>query len=130
MLRRVTTNGSPAIAAVSPNSRFALVGNVPIVFDPDTGTATFDDGGAVALPEGVAPSEVVVQADGPSSSCGWLGADDQVWCIGTSGIEESATIVGLDIDGGDLLGIAGDAAALVRAGARVELGDVVAVEVD
>ena len=59
-------------------------------------------------------SELVVQVQGPAADCAWLGADDDLWCVGRDGIDEHVTIDGLDIDGADHLVIAGDAAALVR----------------
>ena len=41
---------------------------------------------------------------------------DDLYCVGEDGIDETVEIAGLDIDGGDVLAIAGDAAALVRRG--------------
>ncbi len=116
-LTRTTTSSQRSSVAVSANGRLALVGAAPLVFDPDRGVVSFAEGDPIALPDDVPPSEVVLQADGPSASCGWLGANDRLWCVGEGGIEESVVIDGLDIDGGDLLGIAGDAGALVRRGA-------------
>ena len=86
------------------------------MFDPEVGAVSFGEGDLVELPADVPPSEVVLQADGPGASCGWLGANDRLWCVGVDGIEESVEITGLDIDGGDLFGIAGDAGAVVRRG--------------
>ncbi len=37
-----------------------------------------------------------------------------MWCVGGDGFDEQTQVEGLDIDGADLLAIAGDAAALVR----------------
>ena len=65
-------------------------------------------------PDDVQTSELVVQVQGPAADCGWLGADDDLWCVGRDGIDEHVTIDGLDIDGADHLAIAGDAAALIR----------------
>ena len=76
--------------------------------------ARFHDGDWVALPADVQTSELVVQVQGPAADCAWLGADDDLWCVGRDGIDEHVTIDGLDIDGADHLAITGDAAALIR----------------
>ena len=41
------------------------------------------------------PSEFVGQVSGPAGPCGWIGANDDLWCVGTDGITERATIAGL-----------------------------------
>ncbi|HEY3485953.1 MAG TPA: Ig-like domain-containing protein, partial [Ilumatobacteraceae bacterium] len=65
------------------------------------------------------PSEIVVQQPGPPSPCAWVASDDVLWCVGRSGVEQTVEIPGLDVDGADLLGVAGDAAALVHRATRV-----------
>lgn len=94
----------------------SLVGNLPFVVDPAGGRARLGDGAWQTVPTDAPASELVVQVSGPSAECGWVAANDDLWCVSTSGIAESSTIDGLDIDGGDLFAIAGDAAALVRRG--------------
>lgn len=116
VLSRVTTTGGESFSPASSSARLALVGDAPLLFEPDSLTVTFDGGRTVSLPGDVPPSEVVLQVDGPAASCGWLGANDEMWCIGRGGIEEAVSIESLDIDGPDQLAVAGDAAALVRAG--------------
>ena len=91
-----------------------LVGSAAFVLDRTGARARFHDGDWVALPADVQTSELVVQVQGPAADCAWLGADDDLWCIGRDGIDEHVTIDGLDIDGADHLAIAGDAAALIR----------------
>ena len=76
--------------------------------------ARFYDGDWVDAAADVPTSELVVQVQGPAADCAWLGADDDLWCVGRHGIDEHVTIDGLGIDGADHLAIAGDAAALVR----------------
>ncbi len=60
--------------------------------------------------------QFVVQQPGPQADCGWVGGGDLLFCVSEDGIEESSDVPGLDIDGGDVLSIAGDASALVRRG--------------
>ena len=43
-----------------------------------------------------------------------MGADDELWCVGDDGVEETVTVAGLGIDGSDQLAVAGDAAAVIR----------------
>ena len=94
----------------------SLVGSEPFVLDTENRRVRLGYGDWHTLPSDVAPSELIVQVPGPVADCGWVGANDDLWCIGSSGIEESSTIAGLDIDGGDLLSIAGDAGVVVRRG--------------
>ncbi len=112
-LTRVTMNNRVTTSGLS-NPRFTLVGSVALLLDTDRTRVRFGDGTWTDLPSQVAPSEIVLQRPGPAAGCGWLGADDELWCIGPSGVVESVTVPGLDIDGADTLAIAGDAAALVR----------------
>jgi hypothetical protein len=113
-LHRENTTSSPRIVTgLSAEARFSLVGNVPLVFDTGAGRASLNGGSWVELPGDISVSEVVLQADGPAESCGWIGAQNRLWCINESGIEHEVVIPGVDIDGGDQLAIAGDAAALV-----------------
>ena len=63
------------------------------------------------------PSEFVTQQAGPAADCGWVGANDDLWCVVRATASTSRSrFPSLDIDGSDLLAIAGDAAALVRRG--------------
>ncbi len=119
--RVVRTSSTASAASTSrpigaPTAELSLVGNQPLLVDADGRRARFDDGPWVALPTTAAPSEIVVQRPGPPNRCGWVGADDDLWCIGSDGIVQRSNVAGLDIDGSDLLAIAGDAAALVRRG--------------
>ncbi len=96
------------------DAQFSLVGATPLVLDVDRGRVRLGDGGWQSLPGGVATSELVLQQPGPTADCGWLGADDFLWCVGEDGFAEEVEIPGLDVDGADLLSIAGNAGALVR----------------
>ena len=113
-LTRITTTGGSVHTTGLSSARFSLVGATPLVFDVERARVRFGDGEWVALPDGIDPSEVVVQEPGPSADCGWLGADDELWCVGTEGVAERSTIAGLAVDGADRLAIAGDAGVLVR----------------
>ncbi|HSP29782.1 MAG TPA: Ig-like domain-containing protein, partial [Ilumatobacteraceae bacterium] len=93
-----------------------LVGNVPMVVDVSGRRARFGDGAWRALATDADPSEILAQAPGPPAECGWIGADDDLWCVSAGGVDETSTVSGLDLDGGDLLAIAGEAAAVVRRG--------------
>jgi hypothetical protein len=113
---RTTSSTDQVIQVGAVDATLALVGNQPFVVDAGGGRARFGDGDWQRLPGDVPTSEIVTQVNGPAASCGWLGADDDLWCVSESGIEEFVTIDGLGIDGSDELAIAGDAAALVRRG--------------
>ncbi len=93
-----------------------LVGNVPLVVDVSNLRARFGDGGWQQLDTDADPSEILAQVPGPPSACGWIGANDDLWCVSVDGIDETSSVVGLDLDGGDLLAVAGEAAAVVRRG--------------
>ena len=114
---RITTTGREVFATGLGTARFSLAGNTPILLDADRQRVRFGDGDWVALPDDVPISEVVVQQPGPPASCGWVGGNDRLWCIGAEGVEERVDIDGLGIDGSDLLAIAGDAGVVVRPGA-------------
>ena len=93
----------------------SLVNNDPLVVDRTRRRVRLGAGAWQQIPSDIDGSELVVQRPGPAADCGWVGGGDDLWCVSTTGIEESVTIAGLGIGGGDLLAIAGDAAALVRA---------------
>jgi hypothetical protein len=113
---RITTTGREVLATGLGTARFSLAGNTPLLLDADRQRVRFGDGDWVALPGGVPISEIVVQQPGPPASCGWVGGNDRLWCIGADRVEERVDIDGLDIDGSDLLAIAGDAGVVVRPG--------------
>jgi hypothetical protein len=94
----------------------SLVGNEALVVDRDRGRVRYGTGDWQTLPGSFDGSEFVVQRPGPQAPCGWVGAGEFLWCVGPNGIDERAEIPNLDIGGGDVLAIAGDAAALVRRG--------------
>ena len=94
----------------------SLVGNLPLIVDGAGLRARLGDGDWVKLPVEVDSSEIILQQPGPAHVCGWVAVNDELWCISERSIVESSEIVGLDVDGSDLLAIAGDAAALVRRG--------------
>ena len=117
-LRRTTSTSATSTTLGVDDGALSLVGNQPLVLDRDRARVRLGvDGAWQSIP--VADentSELVLQVAGPSASCGWVGADDRLWCLSTEGIEHDVTIPGLDIDGADSLAIAGDAAAVVRRG--------------
>ncbi len=113
-LSRITTTGRQTIVGGLSNAQFTLVGGSPLILDVAGGRVRFGTGGWVDMPAGVAIDELVLQTPGPAETCGWVGGDDQLWCVGSDGFQESVTIPGLDMDGADSFAIAGDAAALVR----------------
>lgn len=115
-LVRTTSSGSSTTQLDLDNALLTMVGSEPVVVDAQNRRVRFGAGGWHPLPTETDPSEIVAQAPGPAASCGWVGADDDLWCIGPDGVEETASIEGLDIDGADLLAIAGDAAVVVRRG--------------
>ena len=46
-----------------------------------------------------------VREPAPGDGCGWVGTGDELWCVGTDGIERSAEITGLRLGGSDRLAI-------------------------
>ncbi|MCB0967325.1 MAG: cadherin-like domain-containing protein, partial [Ilumatobacter sp.] len=113
-LSRITSTGDDVVADDLDEARFTLVGNRALLLDVDGRRARFDGGDWVDVPTDADGSELLVQENGPRADCGWVIADDDLWCIGSDGIDEARTIVGLDADGADRFAVAGDAAALVR----------------
>ena len=93
-----------------------LVGNVPFVVDVANRRARLGDGGWQTLDTDADSSEILAQVPGPPNDCGWVGANDELWCVSTDGIDETSVVPGLDLDGGDFLAIAGEAAVVVRRG--------------
>jgi hypothetical protein len=115
-LRRTTSSAMQSTPLGAVGAALTMVGNVPFVVDAQNRRARFGDGDWQLLPTTADPSEIVAQVAGPLATCGWVGADDDVWCVSESGLTESSTVEGLDIDGSSLLAIAGDAAAVIRRG--------------
>ncbi|MFN3256151.1 MAG: Ig-like domain-containing protein [Ilumatobacter sp.] len=119
-LERATTAGvttqSLGLAPGPNGGAISLVGTAPLVLDRIDNGVRFGDGEWQALPTSVDGSELVLQQAGPQHDCGWVGANDDLWCVGPNGIQRSVSVPELDIDGSDLLAIAGDVATLVRRG--------------
>jgi len=117
-LVRTSSQGSVASILEAPGDAVTVsaVGADRFLLDRQTTRVRFGDGPWIPIESPAAGDEFVVQQPGPRATCGWVVADDDLWCVGSGGIERSVTIDGLDADGGDLLAIAGDAGALVRRG--------------
>ena len=116
-LVRTTSTGAQAFrAGVDGDALLSLVGNEPLVVDVSNRRARLGDGGWQSLPTDADPSEILVQVPGPPDECGWVGADDDLWCVSGGGLDETSNVPGLGLGGGDFLAIAGDAAAAVRRG--------------
>ena len=115
-LRRTTSSATETTRLGVPGATLSLVGNVALVVDAENRRARLGDGDWQSLPTDADPSEIIGQVPGPPAECGWVGANDDLWCVARDGIDESSVIDGLDMDGSDLLAIAGDAAAVVKRG--------------
>jgi len=116
-LVRTTSSGPQRTRlGVDSDALLSLVGNVPLVVDVSGRRARLGDGAWRSLDTDADPSEILAQVPGPPDDCGWVGANDDLWCVSAGGIDETASVPGLDIDGGDFLAIAGEAAAVVRRG--------------
>ena len=115
-LRRTTSSTTQTIPLGVDDALLSIVGNVPLVVDRVNNRARLGDAPWQDLPTDAPASEIVVQVPGPPSSCGWVAANDDLWCVSSGGLEQSSTIAGLDVDGADFLAIAGDAAAVIKRG--------------
>ena len=118
-VRRTTSAGSTTRSldgATADGTTLSLVGSRPLVVDREGARARLDDGEWIDLPTNVDASEIVVQQPGPAHSCGWVAANDDLWCVSDGRITETARIPELGVDGSDLFAIAGDAAVLLRRG--------------
>ncbi len=116
-LVRTTSSPPPSATQIGvDDALLTTVGSDPMVVDVIGRRARFGDGDWHPLPTDAPASEIVVQQAGPASSCGWVAAGDDLWCVGRDGIDEVAEIADLDVRGGDLLAIAGDAGAVVHRG--------------
>jgi hypothetical protein len=114
-LVRTSPSGSSAATVLDADgAELSLVGDRPVVLDRGRGRVQLDGGQWVTLPAAAVRSELVLQRPAADGPCAWLGADDELWCVGADGVDEQVVIPGLGIDGADQLAVAGDAAALVR----------------
>ena len=113
-----TTSSAPQRTqlGVDADALLSLVGNVPLVVDVSGRRARLGDGPWRMLATDADPSEILAQVPGPPNDCGWVGANDDLWCVSADGVDETATVPGLGLSGGDFLAIAGEAAAVVRRG--------------
>ncbi len=114
LFRTTSRDAQPTRLGLDGEALLSLVGNEPLVVDVSGRRARLGDGAWQPLDTDADPSEILVQVAGPPAECGWVGANDDLWCVSTSGVDEQTTVPGLDLDGGDLLAIAGEAAAVVR----------------
>jgi Bacterial Ig domain len=115
-LHRTTSSTTQTTPLGVEGATLSMVGNLPFVIDAGNRRARLGDGDWQTLPTDADPSEIIGQVPGPPDECGWVGANDDLWCVATDGIDESSSVDGLDMDGSDLLAIAGDAAAVVKRG--------------
>ena len=88
-LLRTTSTGVDEFTIGATEPVLTLVGNAAFVLDRTGARARFHDGDWVELPQDVPTSELVVQVQGPAADCAWLGADDDLWCVGRDGIDEA-----------------------------------------
>jgi hypothetical protein len=116
LVRTTSSAAQRTRLGLDSDALLSLVGNVPLLVDVTGRRARLGDGGWHALDTAADPSEILVQVPGPPGDCGWVGADDNLWCVSTSGVAGTSTVAGLDLGGSDLLAIAGEAAAVVRRG--------------
>ena len=115
VLRRTSSTSSSSVdLGLGAGATMSLVGGQPLVLDRANHRARLGDGAWQQLDTDADPSEIIAQVSGPNGPCGWIGANDDLWCVATDEIAERSTIDGLDLDGSDLLGIAGDAGVVVR----------------
>lgn len=115
-LQRTTSKATQITQLGVQDAKLTMVGSLPFVVDTANRRARLGDGTWQSLPTDADPSEILAQVPGQPAPCGWVAANDDLWCVSTSGIDESSTVPGLDVDGADSLAIAGDAAAVVRRG--------------
>ena len=115
LLRRTnSTSSSDVDLGLGDGATLSLVGTEPLVLDGANRRARLGEGAWQRLDTDADPSEIVAQVEGPAGPCGWIGANDDLWCVAVDGITERATIDGLDLDGADRLAIAGDTGVVVR----------------
>ncbi len=115
-LHRTTSSTTQIVPLGVERAALSMVGNEPLVVDSENRRVRLGDGSWQTLPTDADPSEIVTQVQGPPAQCGWVAANDELWCVSHDGIDESSIIPGLDVDGSDTLAIAGDAAAVVQRG--------------
>ncbi len=115
-LRHTTATDTTSEGLGLGAAALSLVGSEPLVVDRDRLRVRLGDGEWFDLPSELGGSEIVVQTPGPPEECGWVASGDDLWCVGEDGVERGSTVPGLAAGGGDVLAIAGDAAALVRRG--------------
>jgi hypothetical protein len=115
-LVRTTSSTTERSTLDAADATLSLVGNRPFVLDATNRRARLGEGGWQPLPTDADPSEILIQVPGPSAECGWVAAGDDLWCVSTGGVTETATIDGLDLSGSDVLAISGAAAVAVRRG--------------
>ncbi len=92
--RQTSTTATRSDLGLEPDARLSLVGNEPFVVDPANRRARLGDGDWQTLDGTIDPSEFVIQRPGPSAECGWIGANDELWCVAGDGIDERATVDG------------------------------------
>ncbi len=116
LVRTTSASAQRTPLGIDERALLSLVGNLPLVVDVSGRRARLGNGGWSTLDTDADPSEILAQVPGPPDVCGWVGANDDLWCVSTGGIDESTVVTGLDLDGGDFLAIAGEAGAVVRRG--------------
>jgi hypothetical protein len=116
LVRTTSLGPQRTVLDLDADALLSLVGNVPLVVDVSGRRARLGDGAWLSLDTDADPSQILVQVPGPPGDCGWVGANDDLWCVSTGGVDETSTVPGLDLGGGDHLAIAGSAAAVVRRG--------------
>ena len=112
-VERRTSTGATTLPVGVDAVELSLVGSRPLLLDRAARRVRFDDGRWIALPSDVVTSEIVVQEPGPGNDCGWVGAGEELWCIGPDGPLSTVSVPGLGLGGGDQLAIGGDAAVVV-----------------
>ena len=116
LVRTTSLSAQRTALGLDGDALLSLVGNLPLVVDVSGRRARLGGGAWQTLATNADPSEMLAQVPGPTGACGWVGANDDLWCVSADTIAETSSVPGLDLDGGDFLAIAGEAAAVVRRG--------------
>jgi Bacterial Ig domain len=89
------------------------IGAKAVAFDAKNRTVRWLDGADVPIDSLPNASEAKLQEAGDAAPCVWLGADDELACVGATGIVRTLVIEGLHITTSDRLAVAGTTAVVV-----------------
>jgi hypothetical protein len=108
----------------TPTSPPTTVGSTAVFLDATLKTVHWLEGGDVPVGSVANLADAVLQIKGDAAPCVWLGSGNTLACVGTTKVDKTVVVPGLNIRARDTLAVTGDVAVVVSSDNRVQRVDI------